>query len=317
VVRVGIIGGGFGAVGLLPAFRSIQGCETVELAQPRSAWPAFLERADLDAVAIAVPPNVEYDIAKAAIERGLHVFAEKPLAANLKQARELLDLADANGVVHCVDFMFPDIPEWREAKAMLDRQTFGACRHLAVSWTWLSGDLRYDRSSWRTDTSEGGGVLSHHFSHGLHYLEHFAGRISAATSQFAYSPRSRHGAEVGVDLLLAFESGAKGTVHVSANSPGRVAHRLVFECDSGVIVLENRDAVVDNFQLRTFSDVGEQVVTVESESGHPGDDERVKIVRKVAQRFVDACTTGGGAYPSFEDGVRVHELIEQLRRAVV
>jgi predicted dehydrogenase len=159
-------------------------------------------------------------------------------------------------------------------------------------------------------------VLSHHFSHGLHYLEHFGGRISAAASQFTYSPRSKHGAEVGVDLLLAFESGGRGTVHVSANSPGRVAHRLVFECDHGVLVLENRDAVVDNFQLRTFSDAGEQLVAVESERGQPGDDERVKIVRKVAQRFVDACTTGGSADPSFEHGVRVHELIEQLREAI-
>lgn len=303
--------------GLMPAFRSIASCEVVPLRNARSGWQAFLDRADLDAVAIAVPPEAQYHIAKRAIQRGLHIFAEKPLAANLEQAKELCALATENEVVHCVDFMFPEIPQWQEVKHMLDGDALGPCRHITVEWTWLSGDLRYGRSTWRTSVREGGGVLSLYFSHGLHYLEHFVGEMTDASCVFTYSPRSANGGEVGVDMLLKFVDGATGCVHVSSNSRGRVTHRLVFECEHGVIVLENRDAVVDDFHVRSHTDAGEQVLPVRSDAGRPGEDERAKIVRRVAQGFIDACSDKGRAHPSFEHGVRVHELIELLRSKAV
>jgi predicted dehydrogenase len=247
----------------------------------------------------------------------MHVFAEKPLAADLEQARELCVLAKENGIVHGIDFMFPEIAEWRKAKEMLAAEELGPCRHVAVDWTWLSGDLRHDRSTWRTDVAAGGGVLSLHFSHGLHYLEHFAGKITDVACLFSHSPRSRNGGEVGVDMLLTFPDSVTGSVHVSCNSPGRVAHRLVFQCERGVIVLENSDAVVDNFSVRTYSESGEQLVAVEADTGQPGEDERAKIVRRVAERFVEACAGKGHASPSFEDGLRAHELIELARRNAV
>jgi predicted dehydrogenase len=317
MVRVGVIGAGFGAVGLTPAFRSIKGCEVVELLRPRSSWRAFLERGDLDAVAIAAPPEVQYLIARSAIEQGLHVFAEKPLAADLSKARELLALATENGVVHCVDFMFPDIAEWRKVRAMLDANALGACRHVTVDWTWFSNDLREKRSTWRSSVAEGGGALSTYVSHVFYYLEQLVGEITAATSSFGHSPDSAYGGEVGVDMLLGFRSGAKGCVHVSSSSPGRVAHSLVFQCERGVILLENSDAIVDGFRIRTFDGAGAHPVAVRSDRGRVGEDERVKIVRRVAERFVEACAARGSVSPSFADGVRVQELIELVRAAAI
>jgi predicted dehydrogenase len=314
MVRVGIIGAGFGTTGLVPAFGSIGACEVVVLPQARSGWRAFLERKDLDAVAIAVPPVAQFHVAKYAMEQGLHVFAEKPLAANLPSATELLTVAHDTGVVHCIDFMFPEIAQWRTVKEMLDSQTLGPCQHVAVDWTWLSGDLRYNRSTWRTNIDEGGGVLSAYFSHGFHYLEHFVGRIVDARCLLSHSARSANGGEVGADMLLTFENGVTGSVHVSCNSPGRVAHRLVFQCERGVIALENRDAVVDNFRVRTFTEDGERELAVISDRGRSSEDERVKIVRRVATRFIDACTGNGDMqHSSFAHGVRVRELMELAR----
>ena len=55
--------------------------------------------ADVDAVTIVVPTPAHYDVAKAALEAGKHVFIEKPITATLEQAEELLDIARKNGAL--------------------------------------------------------------------------------------------------------------------------------------------------------------------------------------------------------------------------
>jgi len=115
-------------------------------------------------------------------------------------------------------------------------------------------------------------------------------------------------------MLLKFKSGATGNVHVSCNSPGLIRHRLMFVCERDVIVLENRNAIVDNFDIKTYSAHGTRIVKVKKDKGRKGEDERVKVVRKLAERFVKACKTGKQMKPSFADGLRVQELIETVRR---
>lgn len=313
MLKVGIIGSGFGMIGLKPAFESIKGCAVVGTCTRRSDWRAFLERPDLDAVALAVPPRAQYEIAKAAIAKGLHVFAEKPLAANVAQARELLALAKRKKIVHGIDFIFPEIAEWKKTKELLDSKKFGALKHVSVEWDWLSGDIRHGRKSWKTSAREGGGALSFYFSHGLHYLEHFAGKIHDADALFTYSPKSLGGGEVGIDMLLKFKAGATGNVQVSCNTHGLIRHHLMFVCERGTITLESENAVVDGFVIKTHDVRGERIIKVKKDAGRKDEDERVKIVRKLAQRFVDACINKKQMTPSFVDGVRVQELIEKIR----
>ena len=55
--------------------------------------------AEVDAVTIVVPTPGHYAVAKAALERGIHVLVEKPFTATLDEADELLALADKNGAL--------------------------------------------------------------------------------------------------------------------------------------------------------------------------------------------------------------------------
>jgi predicted dehydrogenase len=55
--------------------------------------------ADVDAVTIVVPTPFHYDVAKAALDAGKHVFIEKPITATLEQAEMLLDIAQTNGAL--------------------------------------------------------------------------------------------------------------------------------------------------------------------------------------------------------------------------
>ncbi len=313
MLRIGIIGAGFGTTGLLPAFTGIPQCEVVGVCTKRDEWQAFLERTDLDAVAIAVPPRAQYDIAKAAIARGLHVFAEKPLASNLDEAQELLALANQKGVVHGIDLMFPDIIAWETVRALLEKKTYGALRHLSCSWEWLSGDLRYGKDTWRTNVKEGGGALAFYFSHELYAIERFAGKIQDVKGTLAYALLSKNGGEVGADVTFTFENGATGEAHISCNSPESIRHEFIFTCENAVIELKSANAIVDGFTVTVTGPEGKELIPVVADTGLPGEDERVKIVRKLAHRFVAACAGTSTMYPTFEDGVRAQELIEALR----
>jgi predicted dehydrogenase len=288
-------------------------CRKIGLKNIYGDWRLMLQREQLDAIALAVIPRAQEEIAEAAIMRGLHVFAEKPLALSVPKAKKLLALATKKRVVHGMDFLFPEIAAWRKAKEFIDRETLGPLKHVAVNWDFLSYDIRHGKATWKTDAREGGGALSFYFSHGLHYLEHFAGKCSSVRSPFTYADESLNGAEVGVDMLLRFTSGCSGTAHVCCNSRGPQRHRLVFHCEQGVIVLENEDRVVDGFRLETYDRRGKKQWKVKEDRDRKGEDERVKIVRKLATRFVDCCINHTQMSPSFREGVRVQELIEKVR----
>ena len=330
MLKIGIIGSGFGLYGLFPAFNAAKNCKVVAICCRKSEslvsyrrnislidiyddWHKLLEHKDLDAIALAVPPSVQYQIARAAINKSLHVFAEKPLATNTSQARQLFNLAKKNKITHCIDFIFPEIAQWKKVKILLDSNTFGELKHISVNWNWLSGDIKNNRSSWKTNLTEGGGALAFYFSHGLHYLEHFAGKITNIKSLFITSKESIQGAEVGVDMLLKFRRNITGYAHVSCNSRGFVGHQLIFQCETGVIILENKNAVVDKFTIKTYDHHGEKRLKVKRDIGRRNEDERVKIIKKLATRFINACISKQQMSPSFNEGLRVQELIGMVR----
>jgi len=61
---------------------------------------------DVDAVAIVTPVWTHYDLAKKALSNGKHIFIEKPFTSNSRQAEELVELAERNGLTIMVDHTF-------------------------------------------------------------------------------------------------------------------------------------------------------------------------------------------------------------------
>ena len=330
MLRIGIIGSGFGQYGLFPAFHKLPGCKVVSLcgkARPQllaycksigfenlyTDWKKMLAKEDLDALVIAVTPGAQYDIARTALRQGLHVFAEKPLAVNVKQARELVKLATNKKLTHGLDFIFPEIAEWQAVKMLIDTSTLGKLNHLSVRWNFLSYNLRHDEHSWKTNAKQGGGALAFFFSHGLHYLEHFAGPITSSSSQLLYRQDFPEG-EVGANLQLKFVNGITGDAHINANSAGLQEHVLTFFCEQGTIVLKNENDVVSSFSVEIFTQGKRRKLKVKKDLGKPGEDERTKIVRKLAKRFVQSANAGKTMSPSFVDGLRVQQLLAKLRK---
>src|SRR5260370_20356470 len=85
------------------------------LARVRKTYPGVATTSDcgellrspqIDAVAVITPVWTHYDLAKAALENGKHVFVEKPFTASATQAEELIELAARKKLTIMVDHTF-------------------------------------------------------------------------------------------------------------------------------------------------------------------------------------------------------------------
>ena len=80
---------------------------------------------DIDAVAVVTPVWTHYELAKAALENGKHVFVEKPFTSNTAQAEELIELASKKNLKIMVDHTFLFTGAVRKIKELLNENALG------------------------------------------------------------------------------------------------------------------------------------------------------------------------------------------------
>jgi predicted dehydrogenase len=333
VIGVGIIGCNYGRNVLVPAFRTDPRCEVVALAGTDAArtaelaravnvarglgdWRALVEDPAVAAVAIAVPPDRQPEMARRALDLGKAVFVEKPLAADLDGARAMLTSAHRSGRPTIIDFNFPELPTWRRAEALLDGGVVGRLRHVVVTWNVENQAIRERLKSWKTRSDGGGGLLGNFVSHCFHYLEWFCGPIAGLSARVFPLPGSD--VEMSIALALGFSSGAGGSLQMSCASFLGTGHRIEFYGDDGTLVLAN--PTTDYFrgftlrQARRGDDTLRPVV-LEGCDPEPFPDARVAPVSRLVGRFIDACENGGSPSPGFAEGYRAQQMIDAARRA--
>lgn len=333
MIGVGIVGCNYGRTVLVPAFRTDPRCEVVALAGTDAARTAELARAAnvargvgdwrmlvddpaVTAVAIAVPPDLQPEVALRALDRGKPAFVEKPLAADLAGAQAMLDAARKSRQPTVIDFNFPELPSWQRAKSMLNGGEVGRLRHAVVTWNVENRATRLRLESWKTRGQGGGGLLGNFVCHCLHYLEWFCGPIAGLSARVFPLPDTD--AESSIVLALAFASGAGGSLQMSCASFLGSGHRLEFYGDDGALVLAN--PTIDYFRgfelkhARRGKDALE-AVAVEDFGVEEVADPRIVPVARLVRRFIDACEGGRPPVPGFAEGYRVQCLIDAARRA--
>ncbi len=138
-----------------------------------------------------------------------------------------------------VDFIFPEIPEWRTAKKAIENGLIGEILNINVDWTFLSYDLSNRIKSWKTDVEQGGGALSFYFSHTFNYLEYFIGRIKSIQCSFSSSEKSLNKGETSINMTILFENGCIGNIHMDISHVGQPKHMIEFYAENGSIILQN------------------------------------------------------------------------------
>ncbi len=108
--------------------------QMVKPATSTEAWETLLEIEDLDAVMIsATPETTHYPMAKAALEAGLHVLLEKPIALALEEADELIDLANKGGLKFTIGYSQRFNPKQSFARRSVRDGSVGDLRHVLIT----------------------------------------------------------------------------------------------------------------------------------------------------------------------------------------
>jgi predicted dehydrogenase len=219
----------------------------------------LLEDDRVDVVHVTTPNHLHYPQVKEVLAAGKHVVCEKPLALTAAESGELVDLAEAAGVVNCTNFMARFYPLAQHARSLVRAGALGEIWNVHGSYLqdWL---LRPTDWNWRLEPERGGdlraiGDIGSHwldlvqFVTGRRIVEVFADlqtvlpvrrRLAGPVQTFAQS--EAEGEDVGIatedlgHVVLRFDGGARGAVVVSQVSAGR-KNRLAFELDGAEAAL--------------------------------------------------------------------------------
>jgi predicted dehydrogenase len=142
VVRVGVVGYGYWGPNIVRNLSGLDRCEVVAvcdknakaLKRAKKTYPGVhlttdfaevLESPAVDAVAIVTPVWTHFELARAALKNGKHVFVEKPFTSNSAQAEQLIELAARKNLRLMVDHTFLFSGAVRKMRELVDAGTLG------------------------------------------------------------------------------------------------------------------------------------------------------------------------------------------------
>jgi predicted dehydrogenase len=141
-LRVGVIGYGYWGPNIVRNFHGQERSRVVavcdkspkSLKRVQQTYPdmrvtdccnELVTATDIDVIAVVTPVWTHFDLAKAALENGKHVFVEKPFTCTTAQAEELIELADRKNLKIMVDHTFLFTGAVKRIKQFIDDGTLG------------------------------------------------------------------------------------------------------------------------------------------------------------------------------------------------
>ncbi|MGO4298982.1 Gfo/Idh/MocA family protein [Leifsonia sp. RAF41] len=247
-LRAGVVGLGWAGQQHMAAYDALPGVELVAIAGmedgPRADlgeqygidrlhrdWKDLVAEGDLDVVSVAVPTFLHAPIAVGALDAGIHVLSEKPIARTAAEAQTMVDAAHRAGRVLEVAFNHRRRGDIEALKAAVESGQIGRPYHARAIWLRRAGIPAL--GSWFTNREmAGGGPLIDIGVHVLDYALHLFGepRVEAvsAVTHAELGVRGRGGAtaskqHVGSDyevedlasLLLRLEGGGSIVIETS------------------------------------------------------------------------------------------------------
>ncbi|HID95686.1 MAG TPA: Gfo/Idh/MocA family oxidoreductase [Candidatus Latescibacteria bacterium] len=151
-VRVGIVGSRFAARIHVDGYKRCPEAEVVAVASPNvdhvrsfiaehnipqcyTDYREMFRKADIDLVSVCVPNYLHRDVTISAAEAGKHVICEKPLATSLRDAGEMVEVCEKNGVklMYAEDWLFS--PMLTRAKEICQEGAVGQVLYLKAKET--------------------------------------------------------------------------------------------------------------------------------------------------------------------------------------
>ncbi|MCF8260914.1 MAG: Gfo/Idh/MocA family oxidoreductase [Melioribacteraceae bacterium] len=171
-IKTAVIGSGFMGGAHIEALQRIGGVDVVAISsddRPSAKalqekysiekfyedWRDVMTDGEIQAVHNCTPNFLHFEINKAAIEAGKHIFSEKPLTLTSRESQDLLNLLKENNVVNAVNFNYRFYPLIQNARVEIEKGNLGNLYlvHGNYLQDWLYFDTDYN---WRLETELSG-----------------------------------------------------------------------------------------------------------------------------------------------------------------
>ena len=337
-IRVAVVGTGFGNRVQVPALmlnpetrvtwicsHSLERARAVaqehRIAHATDDYREAIAGADVDLVTIVTPPHLHAPIALAALRAGKHVLCEKPFVLNIRQARRLVAEARRRRCLGFINHEFRYIAARARLKELVLDGWLGAINRIALveatPWMSPSSTLTY---GWQSQAEYGGGVLGALGSHAIDFCRWVAGDIREVTAWLSTVVRRRKRKEGGtgvvdaddnVSLRLRVPDNVIATIEICATAGTLDSHLYVYG-QRGALHIENGKL----FGLRAGREPTPVIAPPPvrrklPEGAHPLLVPFYALVSEVVKRIRGEQSTA----PTFEDGLRVQEVLDAARRS--
>jgi predicted dehydrogenase len=246
-----VIGTGFGATVVAPAFAAARDCAVVDVVTPRddAAVAALCARSDVDLISVHSPPFLHLAHVRRAIEAGHAVLCDKPFGLDAAQAAEMTELAKRAGVVNLLNFERRFDPGRVRLRELIRGGEIGEPKHFQYSrfiatpgrpWTWLC----------RREL--GGGWLAGQGSHLIDCCRWLFGEVEQASAvlRTALPRRADKGgalldcdADDGFTAALRTASGVTAVIDCSLETPVSTPEKLAVFGSTGMLELDDQGIV--------------------------------------------------------------------------
>lgn len=324
MIRVGVIGYGYWGPNIVRNFQKIEGARVemicdksadmlkrVQKAHPEvkvtSDSNEVLASKHIDAVAIVTPVWTHFQLAKAALENGKHVFVEKPFTSDSAQAEELIDLAERKRLHIMVDHTFLFTGAVKKIRQLIDEQALGRL--------YYYDSTRVNLGLFQHDVN----VIWDLAPHDLSIMDYLLGGEAEAVS--ATGQRHLNGHEDIAFMTIYFPNNVIAHVNVNWLSPVKVRTTLIggekkmvvwndLEADEKVRVY---DKGVD---IRTREGVYEALVSYRSGDMWAPQVEQVEALKTELDHFVDCVTKGTRPINDGCAGLRIVKMLEAASQSL-
>ena len=320
-IRIGIVGSGFGARIVAPAFASTDGCEVVDVVSARddAAVKALCARPDLDLVSVHAPPFLHEDVVGRALDARHAVLCDKPFGRSASEAARMLAAAESAGVVHLVNFEFRYEPTRVWLRDRIREGLLGDVEH--VSWTHISAGSRVPLRphGWLFDRALGGGWIGAWGSHAIDALRWMVGEVEVLRSEPRTTITSRPDrdgqprrcdAEDGLRASLRVGTDATALLDSTFAAPATLTPRIVITGTEAVAEsVSDRLVTVHRADGTADSTIEELIAPAADGDSHLAPMRRWSTVVRDAVR---AGVAPEGA-PTFRDGLACAVVLDALR----
>lgn len=292
---------------------------------------ACIRESGVNAVIVSTPNRVHHPIVMAAIEAGLHVLCEKPLALTVPQAREMAEAADRAKVRHMTAFTYRFVPAMRYLQRLVAEGFVGQPWHFRAQrfQDWGRRFLGWRQISSEAGTGEVGDMLSHRLDYAHLLVGPIAG-VVARTKRIWDTRVDAGGREHPSDLedwvgcVADFENGATGVLESTKVAYGHTQAGIGRDyCEvngsEGTLVYDllhphrllgaRRDGVLEEIPVPAGS------LTYAGTPLDAGIDPLQAFRWDQNAEFLTAIRDGRPCVPSFHDGVRVQEVMDAIVRS--